>query len=57
MPVHSCVLVPDREQALAYPTGEIRLNFHEDHTRFADRVDTEPERDPDDAMVAGGGFR
>ncbi len=39
------------------PTGEIRLNFHEDHTRFADRVDTEPERDPDDAMVAGEGFR
>ena len=29
MPVHSCVLVPDREQALAYPTGEIRLELCE----------------------------
>ena len=29
VPVHSCVLVPNREEALSYPTGEIRLELCE----------------------------
>ena len=29
VPVHSCVLVSDRQEALSYPTGEIRLELCE----------------------------
>ncbi len=29
VPVHSCLLIPDRDEALAYPTGRLNLGFCE----------------------------